>query len=87
MADRKSTQAPRPAPPPIEPWESDGVAAIAIGTLLFAIASAVGLFLSDWLAASGRGWWLWVSLSGVGLGLIGLAYSLHRRRSLARRTS
>ena len=83
VAERTSKQ-PRPVPPLVEAWESDGVTAIAIGTLLFAIASTVGLFLSDWLTASGRGWWLWVSLCSVGLGLIGLAYSLRRRRSLAR---
>lgn len=85
MADRTSRQAPRPAPPQLEPWDSDGVTVIAVGTVLFALACAVALFLSDWLAASGRGWWLWVCLCGVGLGLIGLAYSVRRRRSLARR--
>lgn len=63
----------------VQPLDVDGVGAIAIGTILFAIAFVVLLFWRDSLAADGREWWIWVCAVGAGLGVIGTAYTARRR--------
>ncbi len=63
----------------VKPLDTDGVAAIAIGTVLFAIAFVVSLFWRESLAADGREWWIWVCAVGAGLGVIGTAYTARRR--------
>ncbi len=68
----------------IEPLDVDGVRAVAVGTLMWAVAFVALLPFADRLRQSGADWWLWVCLTGVGLGLIGLAYCLWRRSRLRR---
>jgi hypothetical protein len=70
-------QAPVPAVPAVD---ADGIRVVTVGTALFAVASVVLGLLHPQLVDSGRGWWLAVSLSGTGLGLLGLLYCRQRVR-------
>jgi hypothetical protein len=67
------------------PVDADGVSAVALGTVGWAIAFVVLVvfFRSD-LAAADASWWIWVCLVGMGLGLVGLWY-VTRRREVYRR--
>lgn len=58
----------------------DGVQAATLGSVIFALAAVIMVIGYDRLVAAGDGWWLGVALSGLGLGLIGLGYTLSRRR-------
>jgi hypothetical protein len=64
---------------PVPVMDVDGFNVTILGLVVFAISSVVcGVFYSD-LQRDGNVWWLGVSVSGFGLGLIGLAYCLYRR--------
>lgn len=65
---------------PVAPLDVDGLNVVGIGLVLFAVAAGVCLLLHDTLVARGDGWWLWVCLTGFGLGLLGLGYCVRRRR-------
>ncbi len=67
----------RPAP---EPLATSDVAAVAVGTALWALALVLTLVLHDRLDDDGRGDWAWVAAAGVFLGLIGLWHV--RRRAV-----
>ncbi len=65
--------------------DADGVRAVAVGTVAWAIAAVIlWVFFRDRLAASDSSWWLWVCVTGCVLGLLGLPYVL-RRRAVYRR--
>lgn len=65
---------------PVPAVDADGIRVVSVGSALFAVVSVVlGLFYPQ-LAATGRGWWLAVCLSGAGLGLVGLLYCWNRVR-------
>ncbi|MGO1972424.1 MAG: DUF2530 domain-containing protein [Propionibacteriaceae bacterium] len=64
---------------PVSPLDMDGLNVVGIGLVLFAAATGICLLLRDTLVARGDGWWLWVCVTGFGLGLLGLAYSAVRR--------
>jgi hypothetical protein len=57
------------------------VAAVAVGTALWAVALVLTLVLHDRLTDDGRGDWVWIAAAGVFLGLVGLR---HVRRRAAR---
>lgn len=65
---------------PVPAVDADGIRVVSVGTALFAVASVVLGLLYPQLAATGRGWWLAVCLSGAGLGLVGLLYCWRRAR-------
>jgi hypothetical protein len=65
---------------PVPAMDVDGLAVVTAGTAIFGVASVVMAFAYDWLAASGYGSWLQISVAGFALGLIGLAYCWTRRR-------
>ena len=67
--------------PDVRPLDVDGVGAVAVGTVLWAIALVVTLLMRDRLVAAGNDWWIWVCVSGVALGLIGLPYVIRRRNA------
>jgi hypothetical protein len=71
----------RPAPPPID---NDGVAAVTVGTALWAVALVVMLLLRADLEDDGRGWWIWTCVAGFALGLLGIAYCVRRRAAIRR---
>jgi hypothetical protein len=70
----------RPAPPPLEGDDRIITGVITVG---FAIALIVLLALGDQLAAADQ-WWIWVAAVGTGMGLFGLAYVPHLKRSRLR---
>ncbi len=79
MVERQPVEATEPAP-----LDLDGVTAVLVGTIAWAVATVVLLLLREQLAESDREWWVWVGVSGVGLGLIGLWYTRRRRAAIAR---
>lgn len=58
----------------------DGVGAVTVGTIAWAIVFIVLFFVRDTLAESDSQWWLSVAAAGVILGLIGLVYVTRRAR-------
>jgi hypothetical protein len=59
------------------PIDDDGVRSVAVGTALFAVASAITPFVADAEVA-------WTCLSGFLLGLLGVYYCVRRRNAIAR---
>ncbi|WP_246160273.1 DUF2530 domain-containing protein [Nocardioides humilatus] len=70
---------------PVEPLDVDGVRTVQVGTGLF-LLGFLGL-IPFWapLEEAGRTWLLWMCLTGVGLGLLGMEYCKRRRRFRAER--
>lgn len=71
----------------VPPLDVDGVQAATVGSALFAVATVIMALSYPRLTAAGDSWWLGVGISGLALGLIGLGYTLLRRRGRRRRTS
>lgn len=65
---------------PVPALDVDGLKATTIGLIAFAVASVITAAFYPQLQANGNGWWLGVSISGFGLGLVGLGYCLYRRQ-------
>jgi hypothetical protein len=63
--------------------ETDDVAIVTVGTVLWAVALAAALLLQDRLDDQGRDSWVWVAAAGLFLGVIGVRHV--RRRRVARR--
>jgi len=70
----------REAPPPLE---GNDLAITATVTVAWAIALVVLLAVRHALPPS-QHWWIWTCLTGFGLGLFGLLYVPHLKRSRAR---
>lgn len=68
-------------PEQVRPLDVDGVAAVAVGTAVWALLAVAAFLLRDRLAAAGNEWWIWVCVAGAGLGLLGLPYVVRRSRS------
>lgn len=66
-------------PDDVEPVDTDGVYAMAAGTVVWTVALLCLLPFYGRLESAGRGWWLWACLAGAGLGLLGFAYCYQRR--------
>ncbi|WP_104127592.1 DUF2530 domain-containing protein [Cryobacterium sp. Y57] len=71
------------------PARTDARTALIVGTLLWLVALGAALFFdeaapgaskSGAASAPGTGWWLWCTVIGVGVGLVGLAWVQIRRR-------
>ena len=65
----------------VEPLDVDGVRTIEVGTIAWLVGFLALLPFYGRLEDSGRVWWLWTCLAGLGLGLIGLEYCRRRRRA------
>ena len=65
---------------PVEPLDVDGVRTVQVGTGLFLLGFLGLLPFYGRLEESGRTWLLWMCLTGVGLGLLGMEYCKRRRR-------
>jgi Protein of unknown function (DUF2530) len=77
-----------PAAPPaprraVEPLEVDAVVVMGAGTILWGVALVVLVLLRGTLDRHDAGWWVWVAVAGVGIGLAGL-WSATRRRARLR---
>jgi H+/Cl- antiporter ClcA len=70
----------RPAPPPLEANDQMVTASI---TGAWVIALVVLLAVRTDIPPADR-WWVWVAVTGVGIGLFGLAYVPHLKRSRER---
>jgi len=70
----------RPPPPPLE---GDDRVITGVITAGFAIALIVLLIVRGSLSAADR-WWVWVAAFGTFLGLFGLVYVPHLKRSRER---
>ena len=70
-----------------EPLETNDVAIVTVGTVLWAIALVASLIFRDRLADGGNENWTWIFLAGTFLGLIGVRYVRRRRAELRRRLS
>jgi hypothetical protein len=64
---------------PVRALDPDGVAVVTTGTVGFAIGAVVCWFAAPELAAVGKQWYFWVSVSGTVLGLLGLSFGLFRK--------
>ncbi|MBV9830065.1 MAG: DUF2530 domain-containing protein [Marmoricola sp.] len=64
----------------VEPLDVDGVRTMQVGTALWAVALVVLLLLRHHLEKAGHGWWVWVAVVGLVLGLIGWEHTTRRRR-------
>ncbi|GAB3124843.1 DUF2530 domain-containing protein [Glaciibacter psychrotolerans] len=62
------------------PARTDARKAIVAGTAAWFLAAVAALILRSELDATGRAWWLWCALIGLGLGLLGFAWVQFRRR-------
>jgi hypothetical protein len=70
----------RPAPPPLEANDQLVAAVVTAG---WAIALIILLALGSRLRAADH-WWIWTCVTGVGLGLFGMAYVPFLKRGRAR---
>ncbi len=70
-----------PDPQQPRPLDVDGVRAVAVGTVVWAVLAVLAFAMRDRLAEAGNGWWLWVCVTGAGLGLLGLPYVVRRARA------
>ncbi|HEY6740445.1 MAG TPA: DUF2530 domain-containing protein, partial [Actinopolymorphaceae bacterium] len=83
MADTPSRSLLRTAD--VEPLDVDGVATLAVGTVVWAIALIALLPFRARLEAAGHAWWLWTCVAGIVVGLVGTGYCW-RRRTRTRRS-
>jgi MFS family permease len=81
------TLSPTPRRPDPEPLETNDVAIVTVGTVLWAIALVASLIFRGRLADSGNEGWVWIFLAGTFLGLIGIRYVRKRRAELRRKVS
>lgn len=65
---------------PVEPLDVDGVRTVQVGTGIFLLAFIALLPFYGRLEEEGQTWLLWMCLSGVGLGLLGMEYCKRRRQ-------
>ncbi|MFT4109107.1 hypothetical protein, partial [Propionicimonas sp.] len=64
---------------PVRALDPDGLAVVTAGTIGFAVGVAVCWWAYPQLAATGRGWYLGVSVTGMVIGLLGLGFGLFRK--------
>ena len=69
----------------VQPLDLTGVRTVAVGAILWLIAFFALLPFYPTLEDSDRGWWLWTSIAGFGMGLLGLEYCRRRRDRIAAR--
>jgi hypothetical protein len=62
----------------VKPLDVSGIPSVLVGIAAWAVALVVLLVFRDDLERDGNGWWLWVAVTGLALGVIGLAYCRHR---------
>jgi hypothetical protein len=65
----------------LAPLDVDGIRTVEVGVALWLVAFVALLPFYGRLQDTGRLWWLWTCLAGVGLGLLGLEYCRRRRKA------
>lgn len=71
-----------PGPPKPAALDVDGIAVVSLGTVLWTVALVVSLVFEPDLRRDGHLWWIATAACGAGLGLLGVAYCVRRRRRL-----
>ncbi len=66
--------------PVIEPDPDDGVGAVTVGLIAWAVAGVICFAMRERLAERGADWWLPTCLVGLGWGLILLVFTRRRAR-------
>ncbi len=81
---RTPDAAPQPAQSqePLQPIQVDSVRIVLVGLVGWVVALAVALLVPA-LHTGERSWWPWACVSGLALGLVGLAYLLRGRGNAA----
>ena len=68
--------------PELKPLEVNGITAVTLGTIIWLIVLIVLLLARNWLDVNSRTHWIWISASGVALGLLGYRYTANRVKRL-----
>lgn len=69
----------------VDPLDVDGVRTLQVGTLLWAVAFVALLPFYERLEKDGHLWWLWTTLAGFGLGVLGWDFCRRRRNARAKK--
>lgn len=64
---------------PVAPIDNDGIQVARLGTVVWIIATVVLWLNRSALDAAGNGWWIWVGVAGIALGVAMLIWATHRR--------
>jgi hypothetical protein len=72
---------------PSEPPQSDAVVPVTVGTALWALGLVVTLAFRGTLERHDAQWWVWTSVTGLGLGLFGCWWVRRRRARLRARST
>lgn len=83
LSDSGTEPKPKDAKASLTPLEVNGITAVTVGTIIWAIATVICLIAREQLAAAGRGNWVWISACGVLLGLLGIRYTRRRVERIA----
>lgn len=67
----------------VHPLDVDGVRTVSVGILVWTVALLGLLPFASRLRGAGMDWWLWTCVTGIVLGLVGLAYCRYRRDRMA----
>lgn len=70
----------RPDP---DPLPTDMRRVVLAGMAVWAVALVAALVSLGWLRDTGRGWWAWVPVAGLALGVVGLRTRFVRERRQA----
>ncbi len=69
--------------PSAAPVQTDDRVPFLVGIALWVLALVASVLFLTPLDAAGNGWWLWISVGGVALGVTGLVYTHIRGRRQA----
>ena len=67
----------------LKPLEINGVTAVTLGTIAWAIAFIAVFIFRQELYANEKSNWLWICASGVGLGVLGYKYTKNRIKRIS----
>ena len=67
----------------LKPLEINGITAVTLGTIAWSLVLFALLINFKWIESQGKTNWIWISLSGIVLGVIGFRYVKKRSRKLS----